>query len=106
MTISPLALGDSHDLLASARSHGPSAPSPLCTGIARVALEQFRRWRPGGGSALVETSPSASPMLREYYRVGVGMTVTDAQMRSTVFQDAHPWSARALRVYRAQSTGR
>ena len=93
MTASPVAVGDSYDQLASARSPGPSARSPLCAGIARVALEQFRRWRPGGGSALVETSPAASPILREYYRVGVGTTVTDAQMQSAAFQASHPWSA-------------
>jgi hypothetical protein len=58
-----------------------------------VALEQFRRWRPRAGSALTETSPAASPILREYYRVGVGMTVTDAQMQSKTYQAAHPWSA-------------
>lgn len=70
-----------------------AGPSPLCAAIARVALEQFSRWRPGGAAALVETSPAASPILREYYRVGIGATVTDADMRSTVYQDAHPWSA-------------
>jgi Uncharacterized protein conserved in bacteria (DUF2272)/Phage tail lysozyme len=61
--------------------------------IARVAVEQFRRWRPGGGRALVETSRAASAILREYYRVGVGMTVTDAQMQDAAFQAGHPWSA-------------
>ncbi|MFI7065682.1 phage tail tip lysozyme [Kribbella sp. NPDC050124] len=68
---------------------GPS----LCAAIARVAREQFRRWRPGGGPALTETSPAASPILREYYRVGVGVTVTDAQLQSTAYQAGHPWSA-------------
>jgi uncharacterized protein DUF2272 len=90
---SPVAVGDSYDQLASARSPDPSARSPLCAGIARVALEQFRRWRPGSGSALVETSPAASAILREYYRVGVGTAVTDAQMQSAAFQSVHPWSA-------------
>jgi hypothetical protein len=37
--------------------------------------------------------PAASPILREYYQVGIGTTVTDAQMQSTVFQGSHPWSA-------------
>lgn len=93
MAASPVAVGDSYDRLASARSPDPSARSPLCAGIARVALEQFRRWRPGGGNALVETSPAASAILREYYRVGVGTAVTDAQMQSAAFQSVHPWSA-------------
>jgi uncharacterized protein DUF2272/tail lysozyme len=70
----------------------PGRP-PLCDAIARVAREQFRRWRPGGGRALTETSAAASPILREYYRVGVQTTVTDAQMRSATYQAAHPWSA-------------
>ena len=89
MTTAPMAVGGSYRRLAPAR---PS-PSPLCPRIAQVALDQFRRWRPGGGSALMETSPAASPILREYYRVGVGTTVTDADMQSTVYQDDHPWSA-------------
>ncbi|MEV5961055.1 phage tail tip lysozyme [Kribbella sp. NPDC051952] len=67
--------------------------SALCAAIARVAREQFRRWRPGGGRALTETSPAASPILREYYRVGVHDTVTDAQMQSSTYQGSHPWSA-------------
>jgi Uncharacterized protein conserved in bacteria (DUF2272)/Phage tail lysozyme len=72
---------------------GPSARPPLCSEIARVALQQFRRWRSGGGTALVETSPMAGPILREYYRVGIGITPSYAQLQSTAFQDAHPWSA-------------
>jgi hypothetical protein len=93
MTAAPMAVHDPSGQLAPAGSSGPSARSPLCDAIARVAQEQFRRWRPGGGSALVETSPAASPILREYYRVGVGTTVTDAQMQSRSYQAAHPWSA-------------
>jgi hypothetical protein len=93
MTASPVAVGESYDELASARSPDPSARPPLCAGIARVALEEFRRWRPSGGNALVETSPAASAILREYYRVGVGTAVTDAQMQSAAFQSVHPWSA-------------
>lgn len=71
----------------------PSGTAPLCPSIARVAREQFRRWRPGGAKAHTETSAAASSILREYYRVGIGTTVTDAQMRSTTYQAAHPWSA-------------
>jgi hypothetical protein len=69
------------------------APPPtLCQAIAAVARGQFRRWR-AGGAPLTETSAAASPILREYYRVGVGVTVTDAQMRSPAYQSGHPWSA-------------
>ena len=70
-----------------------SSVPPLCAAIARVAVEQFRRWRPGGGRPLLETSAAASPILREYYQVGVGQAVTDAQMRSGAYQASHPWSA-------------
>lgn len=78
-----------------APSGTPATPaaSPLCNQIARVAREQFSRWRPGGGPPLRETSPAATPILREYYRVGVGMNVTDAQLQSARFQATHPWSA-------------
>jgi hypothetical protein len=69
------------------------AGSPLCNEIVRVAREQFHRWRPGGGRPLRETDPAATPILREYYRVGVGMDVTDAQMRNAKYQATHPWSA-------------
>jgi len=72
---------------------GPAGRPPLCVAIARIAREQFRRWRPGGGAALTETSAAASPILRDYYRTGVGTTVTDAQMRSSSYQAGHPWSA-------------
>jgi hypothetical protein len=73
----------------------PPAPavSPLGAAIARVAAEELRRWRPGGGHALTETSPAASAILREYYQVGVGTTVTDAQMQSRAYHKVYPWSA-------------
>lgn len=67
--------------------------SALCDAIARVALREYARWRPAGARPLTETSRAASPILREYYRVGIGMAVTDAQLQSAAFQAAHPWSA-------------
>jgi hypothetical protein len=84
--------GTPHREVAAPASTGASG-APLCAAIARVAQEQFRRWRPGGGRALLETSAAASPILREYYRVGVGAIVTDAQMQSSSYQASHPWSA-------------
>ncbi|WP_290061058.1 phage tail tip lysozyme [Amycolatopsis solani] len=72
----------------------PGGPAqPLCEAIAKVAREQFRRWRPGRGAALTETDAAASALLREYYREGVGVTVSDAQLRSKAYQAGHPWSA-------------
>ena len=75
------------------QEYGGTPPSALCTSIARIADEEYRRWRPGGATALTETNAAASPILREYYRVGVQQTVTDAEMRSTAYQVNHPWSA-------------
>jgi Uncharacterized protein conserved in bacteria (DUF2272)/Phage tail lysozyme len=92
MTAAATAVG-TYDQLASARSAGPVTRSPLCAAIGRIAAEEFRRWRPAGGAPLVETSPAASPILREYYRVGIGTTVSDAQMQSSSYQAEHPWSA-------------
>ncbi len=83
----------SNDRLAPTRASGPPVRSPLCAAIARTAAEEFRRWRPGEGPALAETSPAASAILREYYSVGIGANVTDAQMQSGSFQATHPWSA-------------
>jgi len=64
-----------------------------CGSIASVAEQELRRWHPAGGAALVETDPRATPILQDYYRTGVGMNVSAAQMQSTSFQATHPWSA-------------
>ncbi|MFF5078560.1 phage tail tip lysozyme [Actinoplanes sp. NPDC000266] len=77
-------------------SQGPPSGPPatqLSERIAQVARAEFRRWRPGGGAALTEMTPAASPILREYYQAGVGVPVTDAQLRSAAYQSVHPWSA-------------
>ncbi|GIE99852.1 phage tail tip lysozyme [Paractinoplanes rishiriensis] len=71
----------------------PGTAATLSERIAQVARAEFRRWRPGGGPALTETTPAAGPILREYYRTGVGVPVTDAQLRSSAYQADHPWSA-------------
>jgi hypothetical protein len=67
-------------------------PPTLGQAIAAVARAQFQRWRPGG-APLTEMSAAASPILREYYRVGVGASVTDPQTRRPTQQSGHPWSA-------------
>jgi hypothetical protein len=91
MTTFPMAMRES-SVPSTTRSSGPAVQTTLCLTIATVARDQFRRWRPGG-TALEETSAAASPILQEYYRVGVGVTVTDAEMRSKAYQSGHPWSA-------------
>jgi Uncharacterized protein conserved in bacteria (DUF2272)/Phage tail lysozyme len=93
MTTFPAAVSEARDQPASARRPGLPPRSPLCAAICRIAVDEFRRWRPAGGPALVETSPAASPILREYYRVGVGANVADAQLQSASFQATHAWSA-------------
>lgn len=82
--------------LPSRQGLSPSSPplgEALCQSMARIAREQYLRWRPYGGAALVETSAAAAPILREYYRLGTEDTVTEAQMRSSPYQASHPWSA-------------
>jgi hypothetical protein len=69
------------------------AGSALAAAIAQTAEQEYRRWRPSGRKALVETDPAATPILQEYYRTGVGMNVTASQLRSTRFEKSHPWSA-------------
>jgi Uncharacterized protein conserved in bacteria (DUF2272)/Phage tail lysozyme len=93
MAASPAVASDARDRRALARSSGRPPPSLLCAAIGRIAVEEFRRWRPAGGPALVETSPAASPILREYYRVGVGTDVSEALLQSASFQARHAWSA-------------
>ncbi len=75
----------------------PPVPVPpaagLAAAIARVAEEQFLRWRPGGGRALTERDAAAGPVLQEYYRDGVSVQVSLAQLADRAFQAGHPWSA-------------
>ncbi|MFC7279694.1 phage tail tip lysozyme [Paractinoplanes rhizophilus] len=78
-----------------------STPPPtLGEAIAAVAVREFRRWRPGGGRPLTETTPQATPMLRQYYLVGLGKKVSDmvsdADLRSAAWHahsDMSAWSA-------------
>ncbi|HEV7713038.1 MAG TPA: phage tail tip lysozyme [Asanoa sp.] len=71
----------------------PAPPSTLGQAIATVARAELRRWRPAGRPPLRETDAAAAPVLGKYYRVGVGATVPEAQLRSAGFQAKNPWSA-------------
>ena len=71
----------------------PAPPSTLGQAIATVARGELRRWRPAGRPPLRETDAAAAPVLGKYYRVGVGATVPEAQLRSAGFQAKNPWSA-------------
>jgi uncharacterized protein DUF2272/tail lysozyme len=77
----------------SRRQRAAATPAGLCDAIATVAKREFRRWRPGGGKPLTETMPQATPLLREYYRVGVGWSVPDANLRSAAWHANNYWSA-------------
>ena len=67
--------------------------SALAAAIASTAEQEYRRWHPAGGKPLVETDPSATPILQDYYRTGVGTNVSAGQLQSADFQAGHPWSA-------------
>ncbi|WP_066903328.1 DUF2272 domain-containing protein [Millisia brevis] len=71
----------------------PPAGTSLSAAVAHIAEAEYRRWHPGGGVRLVETDTAATPILQEYYRTGVGITVAADRLRSTQWQGAHPWSA-------------
>jgi hypothetical protein len=68
------------------------ATPDVCDEIARIAEEEFRRWHPGT-TTLRETDVAATPILQDYYRRGVAVEVSERELQSSSFQDAHPWSA-------------
>jgi hypothetical protein len=54
----------------------------------RLALRERRRW-----IGKTETSPEMTPVLQEYYRVGVGRRISAANLQDPGWQRRHPWSA-------------
>ncbi len=54
----------------------------------RLALRERRRW-----VGKTETSPDMTPVLQEYYRIGVGRRISAANLRDPGWQRGHPWSA-------------
>lgn len=70
----------------------PLPPSALCDAIVATAEGELRRWNPAGG-ALTETDPAATPILQQYYREGVNVAVSAADLQSAEFQSRNPWSA-------------
>ena len=55
--------------------------------IVRVANREFDNWH---DPDIVETGTQGRQLVREYWRVGVGRNVTDAQAGSAAWQEAHP----------------
>jgi hypothetical protein len=91
--------------IATALAGGPAstpAPSPpraphvlgnqLCDAIARTAEREYQRWHPPSGD-IHETDLAATPILRQYYREGVGAEISAADLQSKTWQGSHPWSA-------------
>ena len=71
---------------------GPGAPASgsLPARIAQIAAQERTRW---GNGTRRETDPGMTATLQEYYRVGIGETVSAGDLRSSTWQEAHPWSA-------------
>lgn len=67
----------------------PSAGS-LRARIAQVAEQERTRWSNG---ARVETESAMTATLQDYYRTGVGITVSASELQSSSWQGGHPWSA-------------
>jgi hypothetical protein len=71
--------------------------------IVSVALLQWERWNRG---QLKETDPRAIPILRDYWKTGVGWSVSDTQLGDAAWQNAHPWSSAFISwVMRAAGAG-
>jgi hypothetical protein len=71
----------------------PPTPGNLCARVARIAEQEYRRWHPAGASALVEDHPDATPVLQDYYRTGVGVTISSTKLQNKQWQEENPWSA-------------
>ncbi|MBY5406352.1 DUF2272 domain-containing protein [Rhizobium leguminosarum] len=79
------------------RTKPAPAPGPvplpavtIAANAASIAQKQFALWDKG---KLSETEPRALPMLQDYWKTGLGISYTTAQLASPAFQKAHYWSA-------------
>ncbi|MCY7282011.1 MAG: DUF2272 domain-containing protein, partial [Cyanobacteria bacterium CAN_BIN43] len=55
-----------------------------------IARTERDRWQNG---KMTERNPSMIKTLQDYWRTGVNVTVSEQQLLSQSFQEAHPWSA-------------
>jgi peptidoglycan hydrolase-like protein with peptidoglycan-binding domain len=69
----------------------PTPASSLADEIVRVAKTELGRWH--DGKKLRETDSEAVPVLQRYYREGVKMNLSAAELQDKKWQQAHPWSA-------------
>jgi hypothetical protein len=60
--------------------------------IVRIANQELARW---GNGAIKETDPRTRRMLQDYWKTGVGRSVSDAQLGDPAFQarEENSWSA-------------
>lgn len=80
-------------------SHRPS----LRRKILEIAEQEWQNWKQG---TIAETAAEAVPLLTRYWDA-VGVAPTPEQLRSTVWQAAHPWSAAFVScVIRAAGAGK
>jgi peptidoglycan hydrolase-like protein with peptidoglycan-binding domain len=85
------ALGNRPGPLPAPPQPAPPATSALGSEIARIAEQEFKRWRPQG-VVLKEADDAAIAILQQYYREAVNKTVTAAQLKDPAFRKARPWS--------------
>ena len=57
----------------------------------RLAKQELARW-----FGKVETDPEMTPVLQEYYHMGVGESVSSADIQNATWQASLPWSARFI----------
>jgi hypothetical protein len=67
-----------------------AASQALRSRIAQVALGEWKVWAEG---AKKETDSAMTPVLQQYFRVGVGREVSAEDLRNASWQYQHPWSA-------------
>src|ERR671917_24680 len=67
-------------------------PSGFRAEVVRIAGAEWRRWHPGG-TKLVETDPTMTSVLQDYYATGIGEHVDAADLQDSDWQAEHLWSA-------------
>ena len=67
-------------------------PSGFRAEVVRIAGAEWRRWHPGG-TKLVETDPTMTSVLQDYYATGIGKHVDAADLQDSDWQAEHFWSA-------------
>jgi hypothetical protein len=69
----------------------PAFPQDLRLNIVSLAHQEWQRWNSGGKK--YGNDPRMSPILQDYWQVGVGQPVNPAALASPQFHARHPWGA-------------